>query len=278
MPIDATVIVAIITGIFGVAAASAIGSRFTQNARFLAVGGVLAGLAVGLFAYVLSNWMTRGFNPAHTWLLPLAALVLLLVMAVQNWFVFYQDRRDVAESTRPVLVLACAAVASMLAAFAAGRHPWYLPHAWYFPLIWASAGSWAILLSLPPIQRSIDVNRSVPIGIFVGICKILLPFGGVLVFLPTKLAERTAREIDERAFWNNLIGLLCEIGLLLPAAFINGARVTPAPTRHDPLEYLLQAKDEPSVAGETPRLKRDSVVWILVLAIHVLCGVVIIKA
>lgn len=278
MPIDATLIVAIITGILGVVAASAIGSRFTRNARFLAAGGVLAGGAVAMFAYVLWDWMIRGFNPLHTLMLPLAAIVLLLVMAVQNWFVFYQDRGDAAESTRPLLVLACAGGISMCAAFATGRHAWYLPPAWYFPLIWACAGSLAILLCLPPIQRSIDVNRSVPIGIFVGICKILLPFGGILVFLPTKLAERATRDINERAFWNNLIGLLCEIGLLLPAAFINGARVTPAPTRQDPLEYLLQAKDQPSVAGETPRLKRDSMVWILVLAIHVLCGVVIIKA
>jgi hypothetical protein len=128
------------------------------------------------------------------------------------------------------------------------------------------------------VQRSIDVNRSIAIGTCVGICKVLLPFGGILVFLPKPLAQRATRAIDEHASWNNLLGLLSEIGLLLPAALINGTRVTPAPTRRDPLENLLQAKDQPFAAGESPRLKRDSVVWILVLALHVLCGVVIIKA
>jgi hypothetical protein len=278
MPIDAALIVAFVTGMLGVAVITAIASRRTQNARFLTGGSLLFGLAVGMLAYVLWRGITRGLEPLHIFLLPVATIVLLLGMSIQNWFVFYADRRDAVESSRPMWVLVGAAAACMLAAFVTGRHAWYLPRSWSFPLIWAGAGSAAILHCLPPIRRSIELNRSVAVGIFVGVCKILLPFGGVLVFLPTGLAERAGREIDERAFWNNLVGLLCEIGLLLPAAFINGARVTPSPMRRDPLEYLLQAKDQPSVAGETPRLKRDSVVWILVLAIHVLCGVVILKA
>ena len=41
---------------------------------------------------------------------------------------------------------------------------------------------------------------------------------------------------------------------------------------------LSQQKNAQSVTGEMPRLKRDSVVMIFVLALHVLCGVLIVKA
>jgi MFS-type transporter involved in bile tolerance (Atg22 family) len=67
MPIDATVIVALVTGILGIAVVAAIGARYTQNTRLLAGGSALSGLAIGLLAYVLGEWMTRGFNPLHTW-------------------------------------------------------------------------------------------------------------------------------------------------------------------------------------------------------------------
>jgi hypothetical protein len=54
--------------------------------------------------------------------------------------------------------------------------------------------------------------------------------------------------------------------------------VPPRPAPFDPLEILGQQGSDQSNTGEMPRLTRDSVVMIFVLAIHVLCGVVIAKA
>ena len=77
------------------------------------------------------------------------------------------------------------------------------------------------------------------------------------------------------AFFSNLLSLCWEIGLLLPMTLINGERMPRHATVSDPLEYL--SKGGASVSGDNTRLRRDSVVLILVLAIHVLCGVVIVK-
>jgi len=201
-------------------------------------------------------------------------------MTVQNWFVFYEDRRDVLRSSLPALALLAAVVASALAWIAAGRQ------SFLFLLIWASAGSLAILLCIDPVQRSIERTHSVLLGTLLGIGKVLIPFTGIVVFLRGIGAEQsklkpTGEEPDtfhENWFVINLIAVFWDLGRLLLAIMINGARVPERPATLDPFEMLGQAKDGQSISGETSRLKRDSVVMIFVLAIHVLCGVVIVKA
>ncbi len=56
---------------------------------------------------------------------------------------------------------------------------------------------------------------------------------------------------------------------LLLVTLINGGRVAPEPATYDPFGLLRQQRGAESVA-------RNTVVMILVLAIHVLCGVVIV--
>jgi hypothetical protein len=88
----------------------------------------------------------------------------------------------------------------------------------------------------------------------------------------------TAEDSIQPGFLTNLPSLFWDIGLLLSTILINGARVPPQSAPSDPLEYLLQPKHENSASGDVPRLKRDSVVLVLVVALHVLCGVMIVKA
>jgi hypothetical protein len=127
------------------------------------------------------------------------------------------------------------------------------------------------------VQRAIEANRSLALGTAVGICKVLLPLTGIIVLIPIGGVARQRIEAPEgvaaatrskRAFLANLAGLLSELGLLLLVLLINGPRV--------PQESLPPYRGT-ALTGGLPRFKRDSVVLILVVALHVLCGVVIVR-
>jgi hypothetical protein len=301
MSIDTTFIIAALTGVFGAVVVAAVGARCTPNRWFNGAAGGLFGVALGVMTHVLWGWSTRGINPLQILMLPAAAVTLLLVMSAQNWFVFYEDGRDAFESAKPTLVLLAAALASVIASLFAGRHLVFIP------MLWAGMGSWAILLSLQPIQRSIEINRSVLVGGLVGLCKIVLPLTGFIVFIPMGIASRASHEssiktsnaapsakasaVDPSAadaseptappqysFWTNLVSLPWELMLLLAMTMTNGGRVPPRSAASHPLEYLSQPKHGESVGGEMPRLRRDLAVLVLVLALHVLCGLAIVRA
>lgn len=301
MSIDATFIIATLAGLFGAVVVASIGARCTPNRWFNGAAAALFGVALGVITHVLWRWSTGGINPLQIWMLPAAAVTLLLVMSAQNWFVFYEDGQDAFESAKPMLILLATALVSFIASVFAGRHFVFIP------MLWAGMGSWAILLCLQPIQRSIEINRSVVIGSLVGLCKIVLPLTGFIVFIPMGIASRAARGPTlERAnpapsssasatnasaagapapgtppkysFWVNLLSLPWELMLLLAMTMTNGGRVPPRPSANHPLEYLSQPKHGESIGGETPRLRRDLAVLVLVLALHVLCGLAIVRA
>jgi len=280
MPVDAAFLVAFCTGFFGALAVTGIGVRFKRKLWVLGCSGAFSGAALGVLAYVLWGWFTHGFELLQVCVPPLAALILVLVMTAQNWFVFYEDRQDVLQSSRPAFVILAAAFASMLAWFMAGRH------SSFFLLIWASAGSLAILWCLDPVQRSIERTGSVALGTLVGIGKVLLPLTGIVVFLQRIEAaapkpEHVSNEPDtagKQSFLINLIGLFWDLGRLVLTILINGERIAPRPPALDPLEILWQKENAQSINGEMPRSKRDSLVMIFVLAVHLLFGVVIVKA
>jgi len=280
MPVDAAFLVASCTGFFGALAVTGIGIRFTRKLWVLGCSGAFSGAALGALMYVLWGWFTHGFELIQVCVPPLAALILLLVMAAQNWFVFYEDRQDVLRSSRPAIVILAAAVASVLAWFVAGKH------SFFFLLIWASAGSLAILWCIDPVQRSIERTGSVALGTLVGIGKVLLPLTGIVIFLqrvdavPAK-PEDVGNEpgtAGELGFLINLIGLFWDLGRLVLVTLINGERIPPRPAALDPLEFLWQKENGQSINGEMPRSTRDSVVVIFVLAVHLLFGVVMVKA
>jgi hypothetical protein len=270
MSINSSLIFALCAGLFGAFGVAAIGSRFTRSVGLLAVGGGFAGIALGALGFVLGDWCTQGFDLLEAWVLPLAGLTLLVVMSAQNWFVFYADRADAVESARPAAIVLCAALSSVLAAILTHRH------SLFFPLIWAAAGSLAILTSIQPLQRAIEANRSRVLGTIVGICKVLLPLTGIIVLIPIGAATRHRLDASglrggvssKPTFFANLAGLLSEIGLLLLVLLINGPRVPHA---------AVPAEPDRALTGGMPQFKRDSVVLILVVALHVLCGVVIVK-
>jgi len=283
MFIDDSFIIAFSAGLIGALVVAAIGSRFSRTLWVLGCGGGFSGIALGVATYVGCGWVRHGFDPLQAWVLPASLTVLVLVMAAQDWFVFYADRNDAVQSAQPTVVVLVAALMCWLAAHAIGRQTLF------FPLIWAGAGSLAILLCIPPIQRSIEANCSIGFGIVVGLCKIILPMTGIILLIPLGVAKTsvTAKQdlggdaggdARHRPGWfGNLLSLCWEIGLLLPMMLINGARVAPSAPSSDPLEYLLQQKGGGSLSSGMPRLKRDSVVLVLVLAIHILCGVMIVK-
>ena len=282
MPIDAAFLAAFCTGFFGALAVTGIGVRFTRKVWVLGYGAAFSGAALGALMYVLWGWFTHGFELFQVCVPPLAALILLLVMAAQNWFVFYEDRQDVLQSSRPAIVVLAAGFASLLAWLVAGKRSIFL----LLPLIWAGAASLAILWCIDSVQRSIERTRSALLGTLVGICKVLLPLTGIVVFVERikagqAKAEGAGRQPDTLAtnsFLINLMGLFWDIGRLALSILINGARVPPRHAPWDPLEFLWRQKSGQSITGEMPRLKRDSVVLIFVLALHVLCGVLIVKA
>jgi hypothetical protein len=279
---DVSTVVACSAGLFGAVSALVIGNRYTRNLRLLGWGGAASGLALATLSYVITNWCVHGFAPIQAWLLPPACMILLLVMTAQNWFVFYEDHEDAAQSARPTLVVLAAAIASTGAA-------WFgEDRATALQVIWAGAISLAILLAIRPVARSIEVNGSAPIGVLVGVCKLLVPSSGIIVFVlagalnrfrrrkvPEGVAARASPAPYGQAPWINLLLLLWEIGCLPLVTLINGARVIPVPVMPDPADLLYRQKGAESVAGQMPRAARDTVVLILVLAVHVLCGVVI---
>jgi hypothetical protein len=292
MPTDVSLLLVLGAGLFGAVAAFVVGARFTRNLRVLGWGGICSGLAVGGLTHFAWVWCTRGFDPLHAWVPPLACLVLLLVMTAQGWFVFYEDRRDAADSCAPAIVVVAAGVGCVICGLIADADTLALP------IIWASAASLALLLSIQPVQRSIAINRSVAVGTIVGICKLLVPLTGILLFIVVDRIVRPGRTAatggarstrprpkfshagdagGERPFLIDLLALFWQIGLLPLVTLTNGARVAPHPATFDPLEFLLEGKGGHSVAGQMPRSTRNTVVMILVVAVHVLCGVVIIK-
>ena len=256
-------------GSIGGFAVAAIGARFTRSLRALACGGAIGGLAIGVITGVVQCWVTNGFDRSRLWVIPLAVLALLLIMAAQNWFVFYEDRRDAALSARPALVLICSGILSMLAVHA-------MKSASLLQLIWAGAGSLAILLCIHPVQRAIELNRNATVGAVVGFCKVMLPLAFIVLFLPAGIARRPG-ESEKSTFTGNLFGLFADIGILPLVTLINGARVAKPPRAADPLEHLLQPRDGQSVTGKSPALSTDSVVLVLVAALHVLGIIVLIK-
>jgi hypothetical protein len=294
---DVAIVVACGAGLFGAVSTLVIGNRYTRNVRILGWGGVVSGLALATLSYCVAGWCTHGFEPIQAWVLPPAGLLLLLVMAAQNWFVFYEDREDAAQSARPALVLLAAAAASLIVDRYGDDRTTELQ------VIWAAAISLAILLSIHPICRSIEVNRSSPLGLLVGVCKLLVPATGIMVFLLADILRRmrrpvqpadidaparrgagafaqaasadSVRPIERHGAWLNALLLGWEIGCLPLLTLINGARVAPRPEPAHSSDLLDQQKGGGSVAGQMPRAARDTVVWILVLAVHVLCGVVI---
>jgi hypothetical protein len=280
MPTDAAILAASLTGFFGALIVAGVGVRFTRSPSVLVCSGAFSGAALAALMYVLWGWFAHGFVLFQASVLPLAVLILLLVMTAQNWFVFYEDRQDVLQSSRPALVMLAAAVAALLARIVAGKHSFLIL------MVWASAASLAILLCIDPVQRSIERTRSVLGGTLVGIGKVLVPFTGIVVFLQriqAPLPERhdvaaEASSIGSKRFLLHLVGLFWDLGQIILMTLINGARVPPRSAALDPLEMLGQERNGHSISGEMSRRKRDSVVMIFVLALHVLCGVVIVKA
>ena len=293
---DVSIVVAGSAGLFGAVSTLVIGNRYTRNLRLLGWGGVAAGLALAMLSYVIASWYMHGFEPLQAWLLPPACLILLLVMSAQNWFVFYEDDEDAAQSARPTLVILAAALASTGAAWFGEDRTAALQ------AIWAGAISLAILLAVRPVSRSIEINGSAPIGVLVGVCKLLVPPTGIIVFVLAGMLSRLrhSAQAEDRAAakttapeaaaadteaaaagaprqapWINLLLLCWEIGSLPLLTLINGARVIREPALSDPSDLLYRQKGAGSVAGQMPRAARDTVVLILVLAVHVLCGMVI---
>jgi hypothetical protein len=280
MPTYAAILAASVTGFFGALIVTGIGVRFTRNFCALVCSGVSSGAAIGALVYIIWGWVTRGFLLSQIGVPPLAVLILLVVMTAQNWFVFYEDREDVLNSSRPALVMLAAVVAAMLARLMGSED------SSSSLLIWAGAASWSLLLCVDPVQRSIERTRSVFVGTLVGIGKVLIPFTGIVLFLRRNDAPRQRPEdVDKHAekvgkTWLliNLLGLFWDLGQLLIVILINGARVPPLPADADPLDILGRRKNGQSISEEMSPLKRDSVVMIFVLALHVLCGVVLAKA
>ena len=268
MPANVAFLVAFSTGFIGAIVVSAIAVRFTRKLWSLAFGGILSGAALGVLVYVSWNWITFGFELIHLhaaarnaepavvmraklvlfykshtlilhllWvqvcMLPVAVLILLLVMAAQNWFVFYEDRHDVLQSSRPAIVVLAAIVASLAAWLVTGKHSGSL----VLPLIWAGAGSLAMLWCIDPVQRSIERTRSVLLGTLVGVCKVLLPLTGIVIFIQRFDAQQPRPEdfnchvgaLGPKSVVINLIGLFWDLGRLLLTLLINGARVPPCP-------------------------------------------------
>jgi hypothetical protein len=260
-------------GLIGALTIAAVGTRFTRSAWGLASGAALAGLALALLTDVVCGWWQHGFDVLQAWVLPLACLMLILVMVWQNWFVFYEDRRDAVQSARPTLAILGATLATLVADRRLAGDLQALS------LIWAGAISLAVVWSIRPLQRSIALNRSLTVGVLVGISKILVPLAGIVVFIalgvwsrshPAPPAEPAHAAPTARARLADLGRLGGDLVRLLLVTLINGGRVAPEPVTYDPFGLLRQQRGAESVA-------RNTVVMILVLAIHLLCGVVIVR-
>ncbi len=290
MPTEAVVLFVALAGSFGTLAVIAVGARCTRNLHALGWGGICSGAALALLAYCSLRWITHGFEPLQVWVLPLACLVLLLVMLAQNWFVFYEDRGDLAQSARPTLVVLSAAAALALAA---GLGTWRSSAQ---SIIAASALSAILVLAIHPVRRSIAANGSVIVGVLVGIAKLLVPSTGVVVLLLIDRVAHSLRQapagrpppehrargeqrgpVGAQSFLIEMLLLMWDLGQLLLAALVNGARYVPhrGLAASSPLAAAHERRD--SAVGPMPLSKRNSAVLMLVVAVHLLCGLLLIR-
>jgi len=284
MPTEAVIIFVALAASFGTLAVIAVGARCTRNLQVLGWGGICSGAALAALAYFCLGWFAHGFEPQQAWVLPLAGLVLLLVMVAQNWFVFYEDREDLAQSARPTLVMLAAAPALWLAAtFGDWRSGVQLT-------IWASAASAALVLSIQPVQRSIAANRSLTVGILVGIGKLLVPPSGVIALVLIDRIHRSRRDtqrdhqrkvapqaFDSRGLPLDLLLLIWEFGQLLLVTLTNGQRFVHDPALPDSPGLDAAHKRGQSAASQMPLSARNTAVLMLVVAVHLLCGLIVLS-
>jgi hypothetical protein len=214
------------------------------------------------------GWFAHGFEPQQAWVLPLAGLVLVLVMVAQNWFVFYEDREDLAQSARPTLVMLAAAPALWLAATLGDwRSGVQLT-------IWASAASAALVLSIQPVQRSIAANRSLTVGILVGIGKLLVPPSGVIALMLIDRIHHSRRNTPRRRQRKAAPQAFDSRGLPLDL-LTNGQRFVHDPGLPDAPGLNAAHKRGQSAASQMPLSARNTAVLMLVVAVHLLCGLIV---
>ena len=181
VPTEALILFAALAGSFGTLAVIAVGVRCTRNLRSIGWGGICSGATLGVLAYFSLGWFAHGVEPLQLWILPFAGLALLLVMVAQNWFVFYEDREDFAQSARPTLVLLAAAAAlALVAHLGEWRAAAQL-------MICAGAASAVLVLSIHPVHRSIAANGSLAVGLLVGTAKLLV-FSQVILSMQLSFA------------------------------------------------------------------------------------------
>ncbi len=273
MPTEAVILFAALAACFGSLAVIAVGARCTRNLRCLGWGGVCSGAALGTAAYFSLHWIAYGFEPLQAWIVPLAGLVLLLVMVAQNWFVFYEDREDLLQSARPTLAMLSAAAALSLAAHlgeASGA---------VHTLIWAAATSAVLVLSIHPVNRSIAANGGLAVGILVGTAKLLVPAAGLIALLAIDrivgLRRATRESLMRSGFWVNLLPLLWELGQLLLVTLTNGARFVPHQGPAAAADLGAANRRGESAASQIPLSRRNTAVLMLVVALHLLCGLIL---
>ena len=291
VPTEALILFAALAGSFGTLAVIAVGVRCTRNLRSIGWGGICSGATLGVLAYFSLGWFAHGVEPLQLWILPFAGLALLLVMVAQNWFVFYEDREDFAQSARPTLVLLAAAAAlALVAHLGEWRAAAQL-------MICAGAASAVLVLSIHPVHRSIAANGSLAVGLLVGTAKLLVPSRGVVVLLaidwavrhrPTAKSRRTIRrdpsadadtdaDADPEGFAVNLLLLIWEFAQLLLVGLTNGARFVPHPGLSDTPSWHASHRRAQTAAGQMRLSKRNAAILMLVMALHLLCCLVLVR-
>jgi len=283
MPTEVVILFAALAASFGTLAVIAVGARCTRNLQALGWGGACSGAALGALAYICLGWFAHGFEPLHVWVLPLAGLVLLLVMVAQNWFVFYEDREDRLQSARPTLVMLAAAAALALAAHLG---PW---RAATQSMIWAGAISAVLVLSIHPLNRSIAANGSAPIGILVGTAKLLVPSTGIIALMlidwladrhrvesrPQGREDRSGAE-PVRGLVAGLLLLIWDLGQLLLIMLTNGPRFVPHPGLSAADFGAAHRRGQLGVA-DISLSKRNTAILMLVVALHLLGGLILVR-
>jgi hypothetical protein len=282
MPTEALILFAALAGSFGTLAVIAVGVRCTRNLRSVGWGGICSGAALGALAYFTLNWFAHGVEPMQLWILPLAGFVLLFVMIAQHWFVFYEDREDLARSALPALVLIAAAAALALAAhlgeWRAGAQL----------MICAGAASAALVLSMHPMRRSIAANGGLAVGLLVGTAKLLVPSTGVVVLIAIDWAVRhrpiaedrpdvrgSSTAAETQGFSMNLLLLIWEFAQLLLVGLTNGARFVPHPRLSESPGWNAAHRRGQTAAGHIPM--RNAAILMLVMALHLLCCIVLVR-
>ena len=246
MPSDEVSSFAIVTGLVGALIISAIGTRFTRNRAALWLGAGVTAIAIGTLTQHATSWNTTGFQTNDTIVLIAVGLVLFHVMAAQDWFVVYEDTEDFGISLKPTLALAVGAIA------------WYCVSCFFEnPLaakfIWILSVALAFFWSIAPVHRCITVNRSILIGLPVGVCKVLVPLLGFVTFIFAGLSA-LAGDSDERETLNETLGriafllvlwaLLAALARLSLSMLINGERVAERTEREVPVEVVIAAIQE----------------------------------